>query len=300
MRKSATWLLDHRQNTYSQNGEDGVIARVLDVIGESDSWCVDVGAGDGIYLSNTRLLVESRGYSAVLIEGDRKRYHALKRNCELLKQVVAVRTLVDSSSEHGLDAVLDAFPIPSNFDMLSIDIDGNDYHVWKSITRYQPKIVVIEFNSTIPTRVPFVQTADSRASIGSSLLSLVVLGKDKGYELVAVLATNAVFVCREYYPRFELESNAPEVLRVDESDVTYLFSGYDGTVFLQGACRLPWHDIAMNSARLQLLPKLLRMFPANYSIPQKILWVMFLRPRVILRRLRLFLMRHRRARAGAP
>ena len=55
---------------------------------------------------------------------------------------------------------------------------------------------------------------------GASLLSLVELGKEKSYELVAVLPFNAFSVDSKYYPLFEINNNAPEKLRKDLSFIT--------------------------------------------------------------------------------
>ena len=159
----------------------------------------------------------------------------------------------------------------------SIDIDGNDYHAWKAVSRYRPKVIVIEFNPTIPTHIRFVQPADQHINQGASLLSLVELGKEKGYELVSVLQFNTFFVKREYYPLFQIESNSPEVLRTSLDDITYLFSGYDGQVFLHGSCSLPWHGIDLKASKVQHLPRpFLRRPPDNYTTLHKIVFKLFL------------------------
>ena len=61
-------LKDYERNDTSQYGEDGVIERELAVIGDRSGWCVEFGASDGVYLSNTHRLINREGFSAVLIE----------------------------------------------------------------------------------------------------------------------------------------------------------------------------------------------------------------------------------------
>ena len=180
------------------------------------------------------------------------------------------------TEEDNLDQILSATSIPLDFDLLSIDIDGNDYHIWKAISRYRPKVIVIEFNPTIPTHIRFVQPADPSVSQGTSILSLVELGREKGYELVSVLPFNAFFVKQEYYQEFQIESNAPEVLRTSLDSITYLFSGYDGRIFLHGSCKLPWHGIDMKATRVQYLPRFLRTYPSNYTSAQKLAFMLYL------------------------
>jgi len=271
-----TWLLEFKRDEYSQTGEDGIIERILEVLPCSDKWCVEFGAWDGLYLTNTRHLILSKGFSAVLIEADKKKFLELQRNYVQVNSVTAINRFVGFGDNDNLDRILSDTPIPYDFDLLSIDIDGNDYHVWKRVEHYQPKIVVIEFNPTIPTNVRFVQEASPALNQGASLLSLVELGKEKGYELVCVLPFNAFFVRKEFFHLFHLESNEPQVLRTDLSAITYLFSGYDGRVFLRGACTLPWHGIELKEPNIQPLPRFIRRYPGNYTRFQRMAFRLFL------------------------
>jgi hypothetical protein len=144
------------------------------------------------------------------------------------------------------------------------------------MSEYNPKIVCIEFNPTIPTEIEFIQSADNSVRQGASLLSLVKLGKDKGYELVSVLKFNAFFVRSKYYPLFKIESNSPKVLRTDLSDITYLFSGYDGKILLTGSLRLPWHGgIELRESKVQHLPGIIQKHPSDYGNFEKIIWKLY-------------------------
>ena len=222
-------------------------------------------------MTNTRNLVESAGYSAVLIEADKQKYESLRRNyLPYGDKVLALNRFVGFGDDDNLDAILRATPMPPDFDVLSIDIDGNDYHVWDRVKRYRPKLVIIEFNHTIPTEVRFIQKADPTVIQGSSLLALVELSKTKGYELVSVLRFNAVFVRKEDFPLFEIETNSPQALRTDLSAVTYMFSGYDGSVLLSGGQMLPWHGVRFTAADVQVLPRFLTKFPSGMGIFRRI------------------------------
>jgi hypothetical protein len=273
--RSPTWLLDHRRNEHSQSGEDGIIEKALEVIASSDRWCVEFGAWDGMFLTNTRHLIQVKGYSAILIEANKKRFLDLRRNYAANARVRTINRLVGLERHDGLDAILSTTPIPTAFDLLSIDVDGNDYHIWKIVSAYRPKIVVIEFNPTIPNHIRFVQLADKHTNQGASLLSLVELGREKGYELVCALPFNAVFVAQEYFPSFEIEDNSLGALRPNADGITYLFTGYDGTVFLSGYARLPWHEIPLNAARMQPLPRFLRKYPESYSRAERLAFALY-------------------------
>lgn len=284
MKQKSTWLLDYKRDVYSQTGEDGIIEKILDILPENDRWCVEFGAWDGLYLTNTRHLIEDKGYSAILIEGDKGRFQSLKHNYDHTEKVITLNKFVSFKGEDNLDQILGNTLIPYDFDLLSIDIDGNDYHVWSSLKHYRPKVVVIEFNPTIPTNVKFVQPADPSITQGSSLLSLVELGKEKGYELVSVLPFNAFFIRKDLYSIFNIESNDPEVLRTNLNAVTYMFSGYDGKIFLYGYKKLPWHKFPLKESTFQVLPKFLQFYPGNYSKFQKIAYRTYralLNPKII-------------------
>ena len=276
MKKKSEWLLEFKDNVHSQASEDGIIKKILEIIPENDKWCVEFGAWDGVYLSNVRNLIAHADYSAVLIEASKLKYEELCKNYSGQKNIIAINTFVGFSDTDNLDEILKDTPIPQNFDLLSVDVDGNDYHIWKAVSKYKPKLVVIEFNQTIPTEISFVQVADPSVTQGSSLLALVELGKEKGYELVSVLPFNAFFVRAEYFPLFEIEDNSPATLRKSLEDITYIFSGYDGKVFLRGSQNLPWHGIKIKQSRIQVLPKMLRKFPSDYTKTENILWHVYL------------------------
>jgi hypothetical protein len=265
MDKCSRWLNEFANDITSQNGEDGIIRKVLEIIDDSNEWCVEFGSWDGRHLSNTYNLVKNRGYSAVLIEADPCRFRDLLNTYKGNNKVISINTFVGFEDENKLDTILRTTDIPVDFDLLSIDIDGNDYHVWEAVREYKPKIVVIEFNPTIPNSVEFVQPRDAHITQGSSILSVAKLAKLKGYELVAVTHTNAIFVDSKYFGLFGIQDNSVGLIRTDESSVTYIFNGYDGTVFIRGCGKLGWHGIHYKERKMQLLPKFLRQYPKNYG-----------------------------------
>jgi hypothetical protein len=259
------WLLEHAANVHSQAGEDGIIAKILDVIGEKTKWCVEFGAWDGRHLSNTYHLVAGRGFSAVMIEGSTKRFDDLVAASKANDRIVPINALVGFTAADGLDSILAGTAVPLEFDVLSIDIDGNDYHVWKAVTRYRPRVVVIEYNPTVPTPVDFVQPADMAVNQGASLKAMARLGRDKGYELVSVTEHNCLFVIAELFPKFGIADNSIQALRPNEALVTYIFNGFDGTVFVRGYGKLAWHNTPYRESRMQHLPKFMRKFPDTHG-----------------------------------
>jgi hypothetical protein len=195
---SSIWLKDFKRNTTSQNGEDGVLAAIFHEIGASNKWCCEFGAWDAIQFSNTHSLLVS-GWSGVLIESDSDRFEQLKINTQGLN-VVPIQALVQGN----IDSLLSGTPIPTDFDLLSIDIDGEDYLVWEALKNYRPRVVVIEVNSGFPPGVQVLPKWGNSPK-GSSIESTVALAKQKGYEL-ALHTGNAIFVLREYSERLNIDT----------------------------------------------------------------------------------------------
>lgn len=260
-----TWLLDYRKDVTSQFGEDGVIEKVFEVIGEGSRWCVELGALNGTHDSNVWNLLKNKGWSGVLIEADPTAYEKLVMEYDGMSSVHAVQAFVSFEGEHSLDAIFSRTPLPREFDLLSLDIDGNDYHLWESLTQYRPRVLVMEFNPSIPDAISFVQPRDMSVYQGSSLRATVDLSKKKGYELIAITAGNAFFVQKELFSRFEIEDNSLEALHVDRRYETQFFQLYDGTIVLAGNKELIWHKIPIDQDRIQVLPKARRTYPARIS-----------------------------------
>ena len=265
-------LSDYESDAFSQTGEDGVINRILNTIPVHDKWCVEFGAWDGIHLSNARRLIIEAGYSSVLIEGDKKKFVDLVENYRSNDQVFPINGFVGFESDDNLDTLLATTPIPTDFDFLSIDIDGNDYHVWDAVKMYKPKVVCIEFNPTIPKHIDFEQPADPACHKGASLTALTRLAKSKGYELVHVLPWNAIYVSAEYFNAFEIADNRVEVMQSDQSYVTWIWSGYDGEVAVSGYQKLLWHDTKIRAEKIQPLPRFLREYVVRYGLVKKVLF----------------------------
>ena len=253
--RSNTWLSEFAGNATSQYGEDGIIGKVLEVIGPGDKWCVEFGSWDGKNCSNTFSLIDKMDYSAVLIEGHPGRFKDLVKTFEGNEKVTTFNAMVGFDRGNCLDRLLETTEIPTDFDLLSIDIDGNDYHVWEAMEHYRPKVVVIEFNPTIPDEVEFIQPKDMSVTQGSSLLSIDKLARTKGYELVATTLVNAVFVDGKYFGLFGIKDNSVAAMRTDRSQITHLFCGYDGTVFIRGCGMMPWQTIRIKESRVQQLPR---------------------------------------------
>lgn len=262
-------------DAFSQNGEDGILQEVLDRLGvfsqEGEKWCVEFGAWDGVHLSNTHNLIRNHGFHAVMIEADKRRFRQLCRNLPSEK-VVKLNRFVELEGKNALDEILAETPIPKEFDLLSIDIDSCDYHVWKSLTRFRPKLVIIEFNPTIPVDVPYVQPPDFSIQRGNGVKAIDTLAKEKGYTTVCVHGGNLIAVRDDLLHRVSPCAPPSIEAMADPEARRFLFVGYDGTI-LSNAEELPiyWHPTRLTIDDLQVLPRPLRRFTGTYT-PLHWLW----------------------------
>lgn len=255
------FLLKHAANVHSQFGEDGILSALFDIIGRANRWCVEFGAWDGVYLSNTCDLIRRHGWKAVQIEGSAKKFETLKANFAGNDNVRQICALVGfERGVNTLDDILARSELPEDFDLLSIDIDGNDWYVWESITDYRPRVVVIEYNPTIPNDVLFIQDKDMSLNEGCSLSALIDLGKAKGYELVACTVCNAIFVTREDFPKLGIADNGIDAMHLGARG--RIFYGYNGKIYhtlASGTWKLAGTTIAEPDS-LQLLPAHERLY----------------------------------------
>lgn len=262
-KRTGNWLSEFAGNVTSQTGDDGILEKIFALLEVAKGWCVEFGAWDGKLYSNTYNLIQNFEWSGVLIEADKKRFADLIKTHGSNLRVSCLQHFVNFDPPHNLDSLLSKTSCPEDFDLLSIDIDGCDYHVWESLVKYQPKVVVIEFNATIPNHISFVQPRDMGVSQGNSLLALINLGKRKGYELIATTSHNAYFVKNELFPLFDIEDNSIDVMKERSPAELAVFQLYDGTLVFEGYRYLAWGGEKIKSRKLQVLPKCLRYYSTN-------------------------------------
>ncbi len=189
---------EHR--TFSQSGEDGILREIFRRIGETDRTFVEVGASDGLENNTTSLLI--RGWTGHWIECDRRCVGRARGKFRQLLESGALSIKQASVTAENVEPLFSELGVPGEPDLLSIDIDGNDYWVWRAISSVSPRVVVIEYNALMQPDVRWVMAYVPRhrwlgtTYQGASLASLVALGSEKGYRLVAcsLSGVNAFFV----------------------------------------------------------------------------------------------------------
>jgi hypothetical protein len=188
-------LFDYRDIGYSQSGEQGLILRILDLLGIARGLCCEFGAWDGIHLSNTRKLMES-GWRGLMIEADERRFQDLLKTYPAGSAATNVRAFV-GTGKNSLAKIAARSGIRERFDLVSIDIDGLDFEIFESLSEFEkpPLIVVVEVytchRASNETPVP---TDIAMSGIGQPLGLFIKTGKKMGYRLVTFIGTNAFFV----------------------------------------------------------------------------------------------------------
>ncbi|HEX6202801.1 MAG TPA: hypothetical protein VF100_07350 [Thermoanaerobaculia bacterium] len=193
-------LARYEHKVYSQSGEDGIVREVLRRVGVAERAFVEIAAGNG--RENNTVFLLAQGWSGLWVEGDPGKVEQIEAGfgdwlasgrLRLSPEFVTAAS-VGEAMERGGAAV--------EPDLLSIDIDGNDYWLWKSLGACRARLVVIEYNALFPPDMEWVMPYDPGHRwrrdtwFGASLKSLERLGRELGYRLVGCtfVGTNAFFV----------------------------------------------------------------------------------------------------------
>lgn len=222
-------LTDFAENTYSQFGEDGIIDHIFDVIGTTSRLCIEFGAGDGLDCSNVAKLWKHE-WQAELIESDPVTYAKLESNTDSVF-CATYNQKIEPTGKSSLDALYyDYSPL---FDFMSMDIDGNEIHVWRHL-KMAPRVISIEFNPTVPPHISLYQEYTTEdMGFGASLGALREMSKIKGYEFIGASYCNAFFVRKDVAEPFK------EYDTTIEFEPTYLVTDFKGSALAVGR-DLPW------------------------------------------------------------
>lgn len=240
------------RSVFSQYGEDGVIERIFEVIEPGPKFAVEFGAHDGVTNSNMRNLVVNHGWSTFQIEGDPGRAAKLRQNYTAYP---TTRTLEAWVWPGNIEILFDENGVPTDLDLLVIDIDTNDYYIWRAIHEFRPKVVMIEANFAFPPPSRAVidfhpmNYWDRTYYSGASIQSLYELGRRKGYEMLYQMTAgpNLLFVAEEYFPAFGVRDNSPAAIYRRPPPIAFARKewkwGRDGVPWPPGKEKLVWEKI---------------------------------------------------------
>lgn len=237
-------LSDYEYKIFSQWGEDGILQHLISNIEIYNKTFIEFGV-ETFEESNCRFLMQKDNWSGLVIDGSIDNIKKLKDKDFYWKfDLNAISAFITTDNINELIA-------KSNFDsdvgILSIDIDGNDYHIWEKINTINPRIVVCEYNAVFglakistPYTAKFNRTKAHYSNLyfGASLSALEYLATKKGYSLVGTTSTcgNAFFLRNDL-----VNNNIPRVSASDvfKSSKERQSRDYFGDLnFLSGASRL--------------------------------------------------------------
>jgi len=201
--KESLYLEQFGYKVYSQNDEDGIIEEIFDRIGTTNKKFVEFGVQNGLE-SNGHFLLH-KGWQGLWIEGSRRYCNKIRKLFKKpleQKQLLLVNAFI---TVENINELINMNFTEQQIDLLCIDIDGNDYHIWNAIKCVSPRVVVVEYNSVFPPKHEWVMPYnanhvwDKSDYMGASLKSFEILGKNLGYQLVGtnLNGVNAFFVKKE-------------------------------------------------------------------------------------------------------
>ena len=190
---------------YSGFGEQAILKAYVEGLALHGRYCVDIGAGDGIVKSNSYALYQA-GWRGLSVEFNAAAFAGLAHALRELPNVDLARCKV---TPLNVISLLEAYEVPKEFTILSLDIDGYDHYVLEKIlASYRPRIVCTEINEKIPSPVKFTVKWDPDYILepghfyGQSIDQLYLLCLRFDYHLVALEYNNAFLIPAEinHYP----------------------------------------------------------------------------------------------------
>lgn len=196
-------IKDFEFKIYSQWGEDGIIQFLIRQVPIEREIFIEFGVENYIE-SNTRFLLKNDNWSGLIIDSSQKNIEFIKKDSIYWRH--NLKTECAFITKDNINNLLKKNGVDGDIGLLSIDLDGNDYWIWDSISCISPRIVICEYNSvfgsnrklTIPYSESFIRNRANYSNLfyGASISALHSLGKGKGYSLIGSnsAGNNAFFV----------------------------------------------------------------------------------------------------------
>jgi len=224
---------------FSQFEEDGKILFILACIGIKSYSFIEIGSDDGLN-SNCANLALNFGFHGLFIDGntrsvDRGKYFYQRYPIPFGHKPIFRCAKV---TRENINELITASGIKGEVDVMSLDIDGNDYWIWDAITVVSPRMVIIETfinyglqDLVVPYDPAYSFPGKHPQYHGASPVAMVNLGKKKGYRLVGSndLGFNFIFLRddlgKDVIDEVSVESilNHPSVIHEEVDPVVYTF-----------------------------------------------------------------------------
>jgi hypothetical protein len=191
---------------FSQWGDDGIIQWLVHNLDIPNKTFVEFGVED-YREANTRFLMMNNNWSGLVMDGSKWNVAQII-NSEYFWQYDLSASVAFITVEN-INSLLSSSNLGNEVGILHIDLDGNEYWIWKEIHEISPILVILEYNShfgidkaiTIPYSRDFRRTNTHYSGLyfGASLLALHQLSVNKGYSFIGCnsAGNNAYFVRRD-------------------------------------------------------------------------------------------------------
>ena len=203
---------------FSQWGDDGIIQYLTHALNIPNKTFIEFGVEDYIE-SNTRFLLINNNWKGYVLDGSEENIAFIKDDKDV-SWAYELKAACAFINQENINQLITSSGFEKEVGLLSIDIDGNDYWVWKAINCIEPVIVIVEYNSlfgkntqwTVPYDPGFIRKEKHPSGLyfGASLGAFVELGKEKGYNFVGCNSkgNNAYFIRKDKAGEFKTRSVA--------------------------------------------------------------------------------------------
>ncbi len=194
------FLEGYGYKVYSQNDEDGILQEIFDRIGTETKRFVEFGVQNGLECNSHYLL--HKGWTGLWLEGNESFCRQIQEKFAYVISKGLLKIDCVFITRENINQKIEEWTGGGEIDLLSIDVDGNDYHIWDAISCITPRVVCIEYNGRFSPdcewAMPYFSEHVWQGNdyFGASLKALENLGRKKGYQLVGTNLTgvNAFFV----------------------------------------------------------------------------------------------------------
>ncbi len=216
-------LLDSGFRVFSQNDEDGILLRIFSHIDTTNKYVVEIGSNCsgsdiGVPENMSTNLIVNHGWNASIFEIDEtecskmthfyarhlstKHFHCKKNG---INSYYSPKVISDEINVENINLKMNEACVPSEADLMVIDIDGGDFSIINELTAVQPRVLVVEFEKRFRDRFSVIQTNKSDFGVNwaqsgaASLLAWETMLEEKNYILCAVCSAgfNALFIRKD-------------------------------------------------------------------------------------------------------
>ena len=206
-------ILKYKKNIFSQNGEDGIIEYITNKLNIKNGNFIEFGAWDGKLNSNTYNLY-NQGWEGIYIECDSNKYKDLVENFKDDSKITCLNKMVGFNNDDNLDYIIETSQHKNKiFDLVSIDVDGCDFNIFQKMSKYLPKIIMIEINAGhSPNYDKEIPIHIAKNNVGQSLTIINKEAEKKGY--FSLCYTGNLFLIKNEYK---------ELFKDDTKNLQYIY-----------------------------------------------------------------------------